>query len=78
MIFSYRFAALQQEKKRRQLFTLPVTPVETTCSGQERVSTANIVATQALSQPTLTIPLNKIVFHWGFFASSVFNYFMSS
>lgn len=69
-IFSHRFAAVQQEKKKRELFTLPVIPLETTCSGQERVSTATTVGAQPYPDRNIAnthIPLKEIIFYWGFF-----------
>lgn len=44
--FNHGFADVQQGKRKRDLFTLPVLPLKTTCDGQKRVPTAPTVGAQ--------------------------------
>lgn len=44
--FNHGFAAVQQAKKKREFFTLPVIPLKTTNDGQKRLPTALTVGAQ--------------------------------
>lgn len=62
--FNHGSAVVQQEKRKRELFTLPVIPLKTTREGQKRVSTAVTMGAQSYPGHSIANAHSTTVTYW--------------